>query len=106
MLDLDKLRAEREAARREQKQEAPEFTFKGKTFKVPVELPLDLMWDLEEGLRGREFAKRLLSDGPFDELIALEPSRDDWANLDRWLGELYLSREKSTAGESQASDAS
>ena len=109
-IDLDAAKA----ARREQQEQEPELTYGGKTWKLPVELPLDTVIaiaDLEQAIeRGtgndaaalfREVAASLLGDDAA-EFLALQPSIQDIGVLISGLVDEY----GLTPGESEASQAS
>ena len=109
-IDLDVLRAEREAARREETKEPPIIRIAGELFELPLEIPLDLAWQIEEGLSKRGTMRALLGEVGYEKFMATNPSVSDWNALDRWLTEVYypsaVETTDHTRGESEASGAS
>lgn len=79
-IDLDKARV----ARREAKKDGPEVTFGGKTFKLPVEIPYDLVQKLRDASEDQAdtvVLSALFGEKQWDAFLKLQPTLDDVSTL-------------------------
>lgn len=84
MFDLDAARA----ARREALGEAPEFTFGGQTFVLPVEMPYSAALAADAG-EVNIFLSMLLGEDAYGEFVSNEPATEDVKALSEWILKEY-----------------
>ena len=99
MFDLDAARA----ARREALGDAPEFTWGGNDYKLPVEMSYSAAMALQANQLDAGLVHLLGADN-YDRFMESEPAMEDIVNLIEWIGKEYEGRNIAGDSTSASSD--